>query len=120
MLPSLSYAALACILEECRIAAAAERSVLFECVPDLSHVMKDERRSCQKHASESCEMSTVRHWRRAAYTLGQSGTPEWRFQTAFTVRVHLVEESGFEASESDGKRYRERGAAVAFLTSMYV
>ena len=63
LLPSLSYAALACILEECRIAAAAERSVLFECVPDLSHVTKDERRSCQKYASESCEMSTARHWR---------------------------------------------------------
>ena len=45
LLPSLSYAALACIFEECRIAAAAERSVLSECVPDFSHVIKDARRS---------------------------------------------------------------------------
>ena len=45
LLPSLSYVALACIFEEWRIAAAAERSVLSECVPDLSHVIKEERRS---------------------------------------------------------------------------
>ena len=45
LLPSLSYAALACIFEECRIAAAAERSVVSVCEPDLSHVIKEERRS---------------------------------------------------------------------------
>ena len=53
-------------------------------------------------------------------TLGQSGTPEWRFQMAFTRRVHSEGERGSDGLTVEGKRKRDCGSAVCALRSMYV
>ena len=62
---SLSYAALLCIVVECRMHRAAALRVLSPCRPFLSHVTKMFRKS-----------------------FGVTATPECRLNAAFTMTVH--------------------------------